>query len=467
MYPALAPLIAAQIGVLGIPLDKTRPREVPRTIAPAPVPAARPMPPSSPPRPAAPAAVSQKRTGPPRRPATSPGRGPVVRPLPIDGERKGPEPPLREPALPFRKRKPLPIVRSNKPAKPRVDPVPEAPPPEGGLTVAEQCGPPEPRNRPLRVDITARAGDVTLGEQLQLRAEARLPGGERENVTPSVTWEVSPPTAGIMDDLGRFEAREAGAARVVAVEQGVRSAPFRLAVLATGLPDWDVTHLERIAASTAAGPVRWCAHVKNYGTAAAPAVPFECRLDGRTVGTGTLARLARFEETEVVFAAPADGKAHTIELRVNPDAAIPESCAENSVLRVSTEARPVAVWVEESILRYFHQHQKELGAGANSWEDWAQRQVTFWNERQPAASTRSAAPRPWRLDRIIVVGDGRLPLAPGGDAVQRPDPRFTSAEWVRGFPASLLAGPTFRRTTERTDDNPFFRHAALLAELPR
>jgi hypothetical protein len=311
-----------------------------------------------------------------------------------------------------------------------------------------------------RVDLDAFSPTLARGSKLQLGAWGRFEAGARQNLTQEVTWEVSPPGAGTVDELQRFEGLRAGRAEVRARFRGLRSAPLVLEVLPQGHPDWDVTHIElqpRRDYSASAAELKpgqklyWFAHVKNYGTGDAEPVAFEWRVDGKTVRTGRLPKVARFCQTEVILGTEWDGRPHSIELVVDPANDAAETSEGNNSLRVASDAEPVGFWVEESTLRYFHRHQRELGVGSNSWEDWAQRQVAAMNDQSAAAG--GGEPRRWRLDRVVVVGDGMLPLAPGAAASQ-PDSRDTS---VRVQPGAISTGgpPRRRRPTRSSCTRPW------------
>jgi len=324
-----------------------------------------------------------------------------------------------------------------------------------------------------KMEITAPVPEVGSGSLLPLRANGTFEAGGRQNMTPDVTWEISPRTRGTVDAFSRFNAAEAGPARITAVYHGVRSKPLDLVVHPDARPDWDVTFIERQprlnyeAGETlkARQSVSWFAHVKNYGTGEAPPVKIEWRVDGQPVSTGRLPKIARFGQSEAMYSEPWDGRRHQIELVVDPQNEVAETCEENNVRRVSSDALSVGFWVEESLVNYFHRHQRALNAGSNSWEDWAQRQIEYWNaamDRAPDTGDPQAPREKWRLDRITIVGDGMLPLA-GGSPVTRPDGRDRSVHLMLGFPAyEAVFTEQYHRTADKSPENPFFVQPALL-----
>ena len=328
-----------------------------------------------------------------------------------------------------------------------------------------------------RVEIDAMIPRVGVGSRLPLKAIGRFELGARQNLTPDVTWEVTPPEAGKVDSLVRLEGKAAGKATVTAVFKDTRSSPFVVDILSDAKPDWSVTYIERGPRVPIDGPapkngqkVVWFAHVKNYGAADAPQVAAEWRVDGKTVATTTVAKLDRFKETDVMLPLPWDGKRHYVELVVDPAKQIAEESEANNALSVATDALSVGMWVEESVVRYFHLKQRDLGVGSNGWEDWAQRQIASWNRSQAqTAGLFQQAPDAgvrWRLDRLLIVSDGLLPMA-GGSPELDPDRRERSVHLMLGFPAIDPSRSPYRKTSGATPDNPFFLQKTLLKSLTR
>jgi hypothetical protein len=346
----------------------------------------------------------------------------------------------------------LPLAASA--ARPRAAHHPAAP----GQTAPERL---------QRLELDVFVPNVTRGELLPLRVLGWSPAGERRNVTQLVRWSVSPPQRGSVDNLDRFEGREPGPARITATYSSGLSASADIDVLSRGEPDWAVTYIERLPRAefdrSGSEPkpgelIQWCGHVKNYGTASADPVRVEWRVDGKTVRAGQLPRLERWASTELLLSLKADGQPHDVELIVDPEHQAPETSERNNAVTVSSDSLPAGFWVEESTYRYFHLRQRELGDGSNCWEDWAQRQVRFWN-RSREKGGRHAGRYPWRVDRIVVVRDGMLPLA-GGSPTMEPDRRDRTVCWMRGFPAAYLRDCT--EVKGRNVGNRFFVDPDLL-----
>jgi hypothetical protein len=339
-------------------------------------------------------------------------------------------------------------------------------------SVARPPAAPSPADGVSRMELEAFVPNVTRGGLLPLRAVGFTPAGERRNLTQLVRWSVAPAACGAVDELDRFQGAQPGKARLTATCANGLKSTLDVTVLDEGRPDWNVTYIEGLPRADyskgAAAPkpgdmLQWCAHVKNYGTDTAPPVRVEWRVDGKTVRGGNLPRLERWASTEILLSLPAQAKPQTVELVVDPEGQVAETSEKNNVVRVSTHSRPAGFWVEESTYRFFHRHQTALEDGANSWEDWAQRQVRHWNSVQKVAAAVRPGPRvrpaPWRVDRIVVVRDGALPLA-GGSAVEEPDSRERSLQWMRGFPASYAAG--MNPGAGCTPENRFFVDRALV-----
>ncbi|HWZ91324.1 MAG TPA: hypothetical protein VNW92_20825 [Polyangiaceae bacterium] len=79
-----------------------------------------------------------------------------------------------------------------------------------------------------------------------------------------------------------------------------------------------------------------------------------------------------------------------------------------------SNALSLGLWVEQSTYNYFLAHQRELsGAQSTCWDNWAQRQVAWWNANLYAAAVFPETPQGvldrTRLDEIVIMPDGTLP----------------------------------------------------------
>ena len=158
---------------------------------------------------------------------------------------------------------------------------------------------------------------------------------------------------------------------------------------------------------------------------------------------------------------------HTVCLIADPYDDIEESSEDNNEVCDRTNSIIAGFWVEESVYDYFHQHQHELGIGANSWEDWIQRQMGRQNELYENAVWPEA---PYgvldrvRIDKIVIVPDGVLPLN-GGLATNHPDLSDKTVDLMWGFTAESLTGSFYANHTSLDEGNAFYIERSLIHEL--
>ena len=246
---------------------------------------------------------------------------------------------------------------------------------------------------------------------------------------------------------------------------------------AHGAADLDVTFIERTprydydAAQNNPLPgelVTFHGHIRNWGPDTVAAVGYRWQLDGQTVATGTLSNVAPGEERVVTWSWEWSPDDHWIKLTADPENAVSESSEANNEIADRTNGIIVGFWVEQSVYDYFHQYQHLLGVGSNSWEDWAQRQMRRWNQLCAEAiwpiSPQGVLDRV-RIDKIIVVGDGELPLGPWGLPTNHPDVRDRTVDLMWGFPATLLDGTFYSDHYSVSEDNPFYIERSLIHEL--
>ena len=163
-----------------------------------------------------------------------------------------------------------------------------------------------------------------------------------------------------------------------------------------------------------------------------------------------------------------DGE-HLVEFIVDPYNNISEDSEDNNYLADRTDALIAGFWVEQSLYDYFHTHQHALGIGSNSWQDWIQRQMARQNELYEDAiwpiSPNGVLDRV-RIDKIIVVPDGALPLN-GGLPTNNPDSSDKTVDLMWGFPAmSVAPGETFYANhTSIDENNHFYIEQPLIHEL--
>jgi hypothetical protein len=239
--------------------------------------------------------------------------------------------------------------------------------------------------------------------------------------------------------------------------------------------DLDATYIERTpryeydTATNNPHPgdtVTFTAHVKCYG-ASATNVAYRWQIDGATVGTGTIPTISPGSEMNLSQSWSWKDGYHSVSFAVDSSATIAELSEQNNTVTDRTDGLAVGFWVERSLYDYFRQHQRELrGAGSNSWEDWAQRQIAYWQqlaERAVFPATPQGVLDRLRLDKVVVVPDGSLPLH-GGWATNTPDASDKTVDLQWGFPAYLLDS-MYDDTSSPVRTNPFYTEDSLLHEL--
>lgn len=248
-------------------------------------------------------------------------------------------------------------------------------------------------------------------------------------------------------------------------------------VLVGASVDLDVTYIERLprydysATKKTPAPgdaVTFQGHIKCWDGGVS-SVGYRWMIDGVVVDEGLLTDLAANEERVLVQEWTWESGDHWIKLVVDPDGQVGELSEANNSREDRVNAIIAGFWVEQSVYNYFHQYQRDLGIGSNSWEDWIQRQMAKQNQLYAEAiwpiSPKGALDRV-RIDKIVVVADGALPLA-GGLATNHPDLRDRTVDLMWGFPAGQLPpNSTFYADhTSVTDTNPFHIEQSLLHEL--
>ncbi|WP_437941031.1 hypothetical protein [Sorangium sp. So ce341] len=72
-------------------------------------------------------------------------------------------------------------------------------------------------------------------------------------------------------------------------------------------------------------------------------------------------------------ALPCPSADRRIEVAVDPGNAVVETEERNNRVGFDSDAISVGLYVERSVYNYFDAHQRELGVGSISCEDWAKR----------------------------------------------------------------------------------------------
>jgi len=213
--------------------------------------------------------------------------------------------------------------------------------------------------------------------------------------------------------------------------------------------------------------VTWSAHIKSWSDVNRKAVGYAWYLNGVKVASDSIDIPANSYVT-VDYAWDWTFDRHELTLVLDPANEFNEEAESNNSLTIYTDALSAAFYVERSVYNHFRTHQGELDVGSTCWEDWAQRQVKQWNDMCAAAiypDTPNGVRDRLRLDNIIIVDDGALPLSEDGSPVYCPAQEDKSVDIQRGFPTTLLDGDSYKDYVTVSEDNPFYVDGALLHEI--
>jgi hypothetical protein len=228
----------------------------------------------------------------------------------------------------------------------------------------------------------------------------------------------------------------------------------------------DSPHPERDGWPAVGQPVAWVAHVRNWKTVPRLGLPFRWILDGEAAASGTV-DLPASSSAAVELPWTWTFDRHRLTFLIDGD-------GENA-LTVFTDAISIGFYVEQGMYDFMHLHQPSLGVGANSFEDWVERHVDRMNEMAALAvypETPNGVLDRFRIDEIVVVPDGALPLVPlpnEGQMDGQPNASTTPNEGDRsvdlqwGFPATEAA--YFDDFTTVGDQNGFYLTGSLIHEL--
>ena len=214
--------------------------------------------------------------------------------------------------------------------------------------------------------------------------------------------------------------------------------------------------------------IQWRAYVKNWSPTTLENVSYQWSLDGTVIETGNIPVMQPYTKVFAELDYEWSFDRHELTFAIDDDDSFEEVNETNNSLSVFTDAISMNFYVEQSVYDYFRAHQSELNVGTNSWEDWAQQlHVDRWNQMLAGAvfpETPDGVLDRIRLDSIIVVPDGALPLN-GGYPSNNPNTADRTVDLQWGFPTTLLNGSFYANTTTADDSNPFFFEGSLLHEL--
>jgi hypothetical protein len=208
-------------------------------------------------------------------------------------------------------------------------------------------------------------------------------------------------------------------------------------------PDIDVLFIERLPridfdAENGGWPtnnqrIMWCAHVKNWGTNMVRA-PYNWHKNNTQFARGI--EYIKPGETKKIYLPTRWSNERTVLLFEIPPLEN-EFIKGNNSVTFATDALTVGLYVERSYADFFHEHQHELNLDdANSFANWGRRQLRHWNLMLKAArypySPKGCTDRV-RLDRVVIVPDGALPMN-GGLPSNNPNNDDKTVDLIWGFP---------------------------------
>lgn len=216
--------------------------------------------------------------------------------------------------------------------------------------------------------------------------------------------------------------------------------------------------------------VTWNAKVKNWGTTTLPEFICEWYLNGQLVQTNTVQNLAAGETRNITFNWIWQQSPNELEFRADTTNQVAEVSELNNIYSITTNALTYGAWIEQSLYDHFHAHQIEMGDGANSFEDWCYRMIKKWNEMHSLAvwpATPNGVIDKIRVDKVVIVPDGALPLN-GGLATNNPDRTDKTVDLMWGHPykaTDIQPGGFWDPNLNANKDQPFFIDYGEIHEL--
>lgn len=189
-------------------------------------------------------------------------------------------------------------------------------------------------------------------------------------------------------------------------------------------------------------PVTFVAHVANHGLLESGDYSYQWLVDEVVVEDGNAASLASSEYITFEYTWVWKSGNHTVGFIVDSNNLIDEISEVNNQVVDRANALAVGFWVEQSVYDWFNENQVNLGLGSVSWEDWAQRQLKYWNqmfEEAVSPLTPDGIVERVRLDKVVIIPDGTW-----GDCVNWPTPEDQTVDLVWGFPSEIVGVATGR-----------------------
>lgn len=221
----------------------------------------------------------------------------------------------------------------------------------------------------------------------------------------------------------------------------------------------------------AGSTVTWRAHVRSWSDAPR-VVSYQWTVDGIPTSRGSVS-IAPDAITTLDLPWTWTFARHRIGFAIDTTNAMAEESEVNNALTVFSDALSVGFWVEQSFYDYFRANQHRLGIGSTSFEDWAQRTMSYFNDMAALAvypETPNGVLDRIRLQKIVVVPDGALPLnglpddaSPGATGGTHPDKDDRTVDLMWGFRTTTLT--RYDNKFEPVPSNDFYVGYAALHEM--
>lgn len=324
------------------------------------------------------------------------------------------------------------------------------------------------------VDVSPMNATILQGQTLQFAASGTTTTSGTIDLAGHVTWDSTAPLVATVTTSGLATGTSAGSAGIRATLEALQG-QGTLTVEADET-DLNVTFVERTPRynydafknNPAPGDVvTFTAHVRLRGDATLLSATYRWELDGTEVTSGVIANFVAGSERTVSLPWIWQSGNHNIAFHIDPDNVVSEASESNNAITDRVNSIIAGFWVEQSMYDYFNAKQRDLQIGSNSWEDWIQRQMSKQNELYANAiypSSPQGALDRVRIDKIVIVPDGALPLN-GGLPTNHPDTRDKTVDLMWGFPSSQLDSTFYADTTSTDLNNPFFLEQSLIHEL--
>ncbi len=322
---------------------------------------------------------------------------------------------------------------------------------------------------------------------MTLRAWAVPESGPKLEVTNDVKWVVSRGQPW-MDTPGRFHIEKPGPLDITAKYLGsettasidvIEYKDFKgekpVVDFTNNHDDIDVLFIERLPKIDYDGPnggwpeesstVTWRAHVYNWGKTEYDKVTCQFLFDRKVVWEGIIEDFEPNTFRTVDWEWKWEKRRHRVAFEVDMDNGIEEFSEANNRVEDFTDALSLGCYVEEYEWLVLHEHQPGYGRGSNSWADYIQGQVWFWNDIHENAihpSTRQGVTDRIRVDKVHIVPNNSLPMA-GGLPSNNPNNNDKTVDLIWGFEARDCYHEDRWRFTDL--DRHTFRNRVMMHEL--